>query len=612
MADSTVKVIFLGDAKDLRRALDDVDDASGKVSGSFGRIKDTALGVFAGGALLGGVQKLASGLMDASKAAREDEQAQAQLKQALQNTVNATDAQVASVEKWISKTQNATGVLDDELRPALGTLVRATGDVGEAQELMTLAMDISQATGKDLGAVSLALAKAHEGNVGGLQRLGISMRGANGETMAFADAQVELAALFGGAVATNLTTVQGRTQLLQARMADLQEEVGTRVNVAILAFADFMQQRVVPAIEVVVAWVQEHWPEIRDTIETVMVRVREVIETVLGAIQAFWRTWGDEVMLVVTTLFNFIRTFIETTLLVIQGIVNVVMGLIHGDFSRVWEGIKQIFQAALDWIRGLVDLAMGLIEAAISAGMTAIAGIFDGIWAAIVNMFQSAWWKMENIARSVLEGIKHIVSSALNFVRDIIDNGMRMVQSTFQLAWWAMEAAVQNSIGTVLRLVGDLPGQILGWLGDLGGLLWDAGVRLIQGFIGGIGSMFGAVRDKLGDLTGALTGWKGPPARDKKLLYGAGQMIIGGLVEGMKAEEGSVQGYLSGLTGDIPDFGGMRGVRGAVNVLTTPAGGGGQSIVVNINYPVRDQAAASQVGFTVARELAVALRGSVN
>ena len=47
------------------------------------------------------------------------------------------------MEDYISATSRATGVTDDELRPAMANLVRATGDVTEAQDLMATAMDIS-------------------------------------------------------------------------------------------------------------------------------------------------------------------------------------------------------------------------------------------------------------------------------------------------------------------------------------------------------------------------------------------------------------------------------------------------------------------------------------
>jgi hypothetical protein len=60
---------------------------------------------------------------DAVKAFAEDEAAAEKLGLTLQNVTYATDAQIASVEQFITKTSMAAAVADDELRPALDKLV---------------------------------------------------------------------------------------------------------------------------------------------------------------------------------------------------------------------------------------------------------------------------------------------------------------------------------------------------------------------------------------------------------------------------------------------------------------------------------------------------------
>ena len=65
----------------------------------------------------------------ATKAAMEDQAAQVQLGLALENVTGASDEQIASAEKFITQMSLASGVADDELRPALASLVRGTKDV---------------------------------------------------------------------------------------------------------------------------------------------------------------------------------------------------------------------------------------------------------------------------------------------------------------------------------------------------------------------------------------------------------------------------------------------------------------------------------------------------
>jgi len=114
---------------------------------------------------------LGAALFDATKGAIEDDAAQKKLALQLMNSAGATDAQIAATETWISTQGKALGVTDDDLRPALARLVSQTHDVTKAQELASLAMDISAGTGKDLGTVTEALAKAAGGSTTALAKL---------------------------------------------------------------------------------------------------------------------------------------------------------------------------------------------------------------------------------------------------------------------------------------------------------------------------------------------------------------------------------------------------------------------------------------------------------
>lgn len=165
-----------------------IKKAKSAFSGLAGSLKSTigALGItasFAG---------LVSGLQEASKAAISDVKSQALLANQLKNTVGATDSAIASNEQFIKSLMLQTSIADDQLRPALSTLVRATGDLGAAQSLLALSTDIAAGTGKDLSSVSNAVAKAAAGQTTALFRLIPSLKGssdwANAASIQFAGA----------------------------------------------------------------------------------------------------------------------------------------------------------------------------------------------------------------------------------------------------------------------------------------------------------------------------------------------------------------------------------------------------------------------------------------
>ena len=148
------------------RAFKQAETATSKLEKSVAKLGKQLAGVFA-------ASKLYAFSKNAVKAFAADEKAARSLALALANTGNAFAA--IGVEKFIGDLQRATGVLDDDLRPAFRALLTATGDVKKSQDALALALDISAGTGKDLGAVSAALSRGFLGQTTALSRLGAGL-----------------------------------------------------------------------------------------------------------------------------------------------------------------------------------------------------------------------------------------------------------------------------------------------------------------------------------------------------------------------------------------------------------------------------------------------------
>ena len=167
--------------------------------------------------------------VDGVKSAVEDELSQKKLATALRNTTKATDQQIASTEDYIKQQQLSFGIADTKLRPALANLARATGDLTRAQQLNNLAIDIAAATGKDLETVSLGLAKAYNGNLGALTKLGIPLDANIVKTKDFDAATKVLTETFGGSAKANTQTFAGQLAILQEYFGEIQEDIGAKL-----------------------------------------------------------------------------------------------------------------------------------------------------------------------------------------------------------------------------------------------------------------------------------------------------------------------------------------------------------------------------------------------
>ncbi len=202
-------------------------------------MQGVALGAAALGAAVAGA---AAAAWNFAKAAAEDETSAALLARQLKATTKATDDQIKSVEEWITQLQLANGIADSDLRPNLAKLVRATKSITKGQELLSLALDVSAGSGRDLDGVVTGLVRAYGGNLGGLTRLGIALDKTTVKNKDFKKAQEELGKQFSGAAATKAATFQGTMDQLSQAFSEIKETVGYALLPFFKRLADIAKQ----------------------------------------------------------------------------------------------------------------------------------------------------------------------------------------------------------------------------------------------------------------------------------------------------------------------------------------------------------------------------------
>ena len=196
-------------------------------------------------AALAGVVTVITG---AVSAAIEDQAAQASLARQIKASTKATDAQIASVEKYISSLGASVAISDDEARPAFQALIVATKDLTEAQDLLNIAIDVSAATGTDLTTVSDALAKAYAGNMRGLQALSPEIKAMVKDGASLEEVLAVLTENFGGAGVAAANTAAGGMKKLGIAFDETKESIG-------MAFLPILE-KLQPVIEKFSAWAE--------------------------------------------------------------------------------------------------------------------------------------------------------------------------------------------------------------------------------------------------------------------------------------------------------------------------------------------------------------------
>jgi hypothetical protein len=326
-------------------------------------------------------------LFDAAKGAMEDDAAQQLLAATIQKTTGATDAQIKANEDWISTQGKLLGVTDDELRPVMGRLVKATGSVTKAQELATQAMDIAASTGKPLATVTGALEKAYGGNLTALAKLAPEYRQMIKDGATFEEVMGAIGKTTGGAATTAAESAQGQFKRLGVALAETKESIGAALLPAIEA--------VLPFLSAMAKWAQDN--------STVFVIIAGVIGAIAAAVviaNAAMTAWGvaTKVFTGIQTAFNIVMAANPVVLLAVA-IAALVVGLViaYKKFDAFREIVDTVFGAIKTGIKGGMD--------AITGYLTFVMGVYKGIFNAIGSLWNSTIGKLSFTVPSWVPGL---------------------------------------------------------------------------------------------------------------------------------------------------------------------------------------------------------------
>ncbi|MEI6680554.1 MAG: hypothetical protein WCL21_18240 [Mariniphaga sp.] len=188
------------------------------------KLGEAMVGAFAVSKLYGFAKSSISAFTEEDKAAKT-------LGQTLKNLGLASSTN--SFNDYVVKLSEATGVSRDQLRPALESLLRATGDSTTSQDLLNLSMNISAGTGKDLTLVAGALAKAYGGSTTALTRLGTGLTTAQLKSKDFHTIYEELNTLFAGQATIAANSAAGAIDRISIAATDAKETIGNGLISAI-------------------------------------------------------------------------------------------------------------------------------------------------------------------------------------------------------------------------------------------------------------------------------------------------------------------------------------------------------------------------------------------
>lgn len=421
----------------------EVDKAASGMTSSLGSFaKKAALTI--GGAFV--ADKVIEFGKASVEAAAADAESQAQLAAALKNTAGATDAQVASAEKFISNLSQQAAIADDDLRPALATLARGFGDTGKAQDALSIATDVAAGTGKDLNTVVAAMSKGALGSTGALSKLGVATKDASGHALSMDQIMANLASTFNGQAAIAADSTAGKMKAAQIAFGEFQEQIGSALLPVIGTLSTFLTGTLIPALSAVADWVTGHK-------EVIVAAFIGLATTVGGIVVPAFLTWAAAAGAAAIATLTAAAPFIAIGA-VIAGVAFLIIhnwDTIVAATQAAWDAVVAAVRAVWDWIVNNWPLLLTIITGPIGAAVALVIQHWDTVKAAATAVWQWVVDKWNAITSAIggavssIGGYMQTIGSWFATVRDAATATYNWVRDKFN----AIADAISNVVGTI-------------------------------------------------------------------------------------------------------------------------------------------------------------------
>lgn len=262
------------------------------------------------------------------------------------------------------------------------------------------------------------------------------------------------------------------------------------------------------AIGAVVSWA---WTSI---IMPAFNAIKIAIGAIVAAITWLWNTFGP--------LFIAIGNLIWT---VWSGVISVVFSLFKLAFAVIGAAVQVFWGIIKTVFMGIAAVVM-MVWSSMSPVMSGIGSLFTWLWgvvqpvmSGIGSLFTWLWGVIQPVINLVYAGIswlwgviQAIFSAVVSFIQSAINqivaaaNGVTGFVNSISSHFQSAANAIRDKINVAIGFVRGLPGQIVGAIGNLGSLLYNAGQNVISGLINGISSMIGSLRGKMADVASTVRG----------------------------------------------------------------------------------------------------------
>lgn len=263
------------------------------------------------------------------------------------------------------------------------------------------------------------------------------------------------------------------------------------------------------------------WGAIVEIFRTAFLFISTLAKAVFTALQAFWNSWGKDIIAVCQLVAGFISRAFSRMAEILTEVANLIKAIVSGDFKGAFEALKNIVATVMEHIRDLIQT------------------IFSAILVVVVD-----------IANRIAQAIQHGFNAAKNWVVNIVTSIYNSVVGAFQSMWSGVTAyvgniksAIVNGLTSAVNWIKALPAQALQWGKDI----IDNLVSGILGAVDKVGNAVKGVANKIKGYLGFSEPDEGPLSNFHTYMPDMIDLMAQGINEGVP----KIKKALTGLSGEM-------------------------------------------------------------
>lgn len=290
------------------------------------------------------------------------------LRSSLGNIKGMTEANKNAAVDWVNKMESAKSFDDSEISAALQRMAIKTGDLGKAQDLTNVAMEVARNKHVDLATAVGLVDQAYNGSARALKQFGIEA-GPDGKAQTGMAAIHALQEKVKGSGDAWSKTLEGQREQFKTTFGNFQESVGGFLMPLATKFMEVIQ----PFLQKSMSWITDHLPGIQAVMDTVIKGISWVVDTagkMYTAIKPFIVSITETMGPYVKSLFTWLGEHGASLQDVLVGVATVI-GKAFTFVAAVIKGIVDSIKWVIDHFKQAssdVDAALGSKGDVLSTG----------------------------------------------------------------------------------------------------------------------------------------------------------------------------------------------------------------------------------------------------